>query len=55
MRLLNWIKSRKCNAVVAMSRGVAKRQDPVTKLPSILPPRYNHVNTVFELSPPAGR
>jgi hypothetical protein len=43
------------NAVVATSRRVSNRQDLVPKLPPLLPLPYEHVNTRFELNPPAGK
>jgi len=43
------------SAVVPATYRIANRQDLVPKLPSTLPLPYEHVNTEYELIPPAGK
>ncbi len=43
------------NASISYSYRVVNRQDLVPQLPSILPLPYEHVNTKYELNPPAGK
>ncbi|HXP88954.1 MAG TPA: lipase family protein [Bryobacteraceae bacterium] len=43
------------NASIAASNRIVNRLDLVPQLPPILPLPYEHVNTKFELKPPAGK